>query len=102
MKFSRDVQGNNESQQYKVSLTAEIWSADSDVVSMKIKIYGIFSCQHENPEVKEQLLKKNTVAILFPYLRSQICLVTTQPNNVPITIPPININALFDKPQDQE
>lgn len=102
MKFMRDVQENPETQKYKVSLTAEIWSNDSDVVSLKIKIYGIFACQYEDPKVKDQLLAKNAVAILFPYLRSQISLVTTQPNNVPIMIPAVNINALFDEAQDQE
>ncbi len=102
MNFSRDIQENRETQQYKVSLEANIWSNDSDVVKLRVKIFGIFSCQHEDQAIKDRLLSKNAVAILFPYLRSQISLVTTQPNNVPIMIPAININALFDEANKQE
>lgn len=41
------------------------------------------------------VVTKNTVAILFPYLRSQVTLMTAQPNIEPVVIPAININALL-------
>ena len=45
---------------------------------------------------KEYILKRNTVAIIFPYIRSQITLLTAQPGMNAIVLPPININALLD------
>lgn len=47
-------------------------------------------------EIKEDVIQKNTVAILFPYLRSEVTLITAQPDFIPIVIPPININALLE------
>ena len=46
-------------------------------------------------EKKDIIITKNTVAILFPYLRSQVTLMTAQPDIEPVVIPAININALL-------
>ena len=34
---------------------------------------------------------------MFPYLRSEVTLLTSQPGMVPIVLPPLNINNLMDK-----
>lgn len=52
--------------------------------------------------LKEILLRQNASAILFPYLRSEISILTTQPNVSPIIIPPLNMATIFegnDKPE---
>lgn len=68
--------------------------------SLSLSIVGIFSVSDEDEKKidisKEVLLEKNAISILFPYLRSQITLLTSQPSFQPIVLPPININALFD------
>lgn len=46
--------------------------------------------------MKEVIVTKNTMAILFPFLRSQVTLMTAQPDMVPIVLPLININALLN------
>ena len=46
-------------------------------------------------EKKDIIITKNTVAILFPYLRSQVTRMTAQPDIEPFVIPAININALL-------
>ena len=51
-------------------------------------------------QTAEQILKKNTVAIMFPFIRSQVSILTTQPGMIPIVMPPININALVDDMQE--
>ncbi len=38
----------------------------------------------------------NAVAIMFPYIRSQISLQTAQPNLPNLVLPPININRLLE------
>ena len=45
----------------------------------------------------EHLIKANTIAIIFPFIRSQVSLLTTQPGMMPVIIPPININALISE-----
>ena len=41
-------------------------------------------------EKEESIIKTNTVAIMFPFIRSQVTLLTTQPGMTPIVLPPIN------------
>lgn len=77
---------------HKVSLTIKIEKTNE--YSIFIKMSGVFEISSEI-EAKDILLKKNTVAILFPYIRSQLTLLTSQPNMQPIIIPPINILALL-------
>ena len=45
-------------------------------------------------------LTENSVAILFPYLRSQITLLTAQPGISPLVIPAINITAFLQADED--
>lgn len=68
--------------------------ADS-VFKLEISIAGDFLCTENDPERRDILLRKNTLAILFPYIRSQISIVTAQPEMTPIVLPPINIDAVF-------
>ena len=51
-------------------------------------------------KVAEFVLKKNTVAIMMPYIRCQVSLLTTQPGMNPVLLQPIDINALVDKTKD--
>lgn len=41
-------------------------------------------------------MRQNAVAILFPYIRSQISLLTAQPETTPIVLPPLNIAQLVE------
>lgn len=66
-----------------------------DEYTMKISITGFFSFDSDNAvseETKSVLLSKNALAILMPYLRSEVSLLTAQPGVAPIVLPPININ----------
>ena len=95
MNFVRTVNENPDKVHAKVSLTANIRSKD-DSISLKITIAGFFSCDYSNEETRKILIYENAVAILFPYLRSQITLVSTQPGLPSIIIPPVNIVDLFN------
>ena len=97
MNFTREVQANSDQEHFRVSLTARIWAKDDDSIKLAITLVGFFFCNCENEEIKKELINKNAIAILFPYLRSQISLVTTQPDILPIAIPPMNIAAMFDE-----
>lgn len=53
---------------------------------------GIFITEQKNMGI----LEKNTIAIMFPYLRSYISLLTSHPGMNPIVLPAININAMIN------
>lgn len=48
----------------------------------------------ENYSNEETIINDNTVAIMFPFIRSQITLMTSQPGMTPIILPAINTKKL--------
>lgn len=65
-----------------------------DAFELRLTATGIFSCT--SGEIKLESLEKNAMSIMFPFIRSEVTLLTSQPNFKSIMIPPINIKALFD------
>ena len=97
-KFTISVQiGKNKTDGYKVTLTIE---ADKEKeYELSISLSGLFSIENDNSltdDIKQDLINKNAVAILMPYLRSELTLLTSQPNMDSIVLPPLNINKLMN------
>jgi preprotein translocase subunit SecB len=80
---------------HKVSIALDVIDDQSNNLSIKIIVAGIFSLLSEST-VGENLLQKNTLAILFPYVRSFLTTVTSQSGVKPLILPTINFNALVD------
>ncbi len=49
-----------------------------------------FLYEDEDYSKEEKIINTNTVAIMFPFIRSQVTLLTSQPGMAPIVLPPIN------------
>lgn len=80
---------------YKCSLSLNM-SDSSESAKLKIIVSGIFEFNLGfDDEQKKTIITKNTMAILFPYLRAQITIMTSQPDVEPVVLPAININALL-------
>lgn len=82
------------------------YEAKSDDMSINVAavINGIFELdnyQGLDQDTIEYILKVNTIAILMPYLRSQVILLTSQPGFNPIQIPVINAEALYKMSQNK-
>lgn len=98
-KFSLQVQaGTDEGNQcFRVSLV--LVGKKEEEYSMKIGLSGFFHVETErlpdNVEVAT-LIKSNAVAILLPYLRSEVSLLTAQPETECVVMPVFNVNALLD------
>ena len=73
-----------------------------DGIVLTLETVGLFRVEKVDKETYDQLIKSNTVAIMFPYIRSQVSLLTTQPGIQPIMIPTMNINALIEENQSEE
>lgn len=76
---------------YKVILEVVVGD-DNEDIHIYIKCMGIFSID----KYEKSLIERNTLAILFPYVRSYISTITTQPGMTPIVLPAINIIALLN------
>ena len=100
MSFSVTV-SEGESKKYRVTLQATATKQNEFVA--KVKVSGFVSVDEASP-YGETLLKKNAVAILMPYVRSELTLITAQPETDPVVLPAFNINGLVDnmkKNQDE-
>ena len=86
--------GRNQEGIYKVTLRVDADKEDEYEASAQVTGY----CEIDaDCSLKDDILKKNTVAILFPYIRAELTLLTAQPETTPITLPAMNINALIDE-----
>lgn len=82
---------------HRVSLKLD--ADKKDEYTIRIVLSGFFRVEKKelSAEIKiEELLKKNAVAILMPYLRSEVSLLTAQPETESLVFPVFNINAMYD------
>lgn len=80
------------------NFTVELnFKLSTSIFEMSISLEGEFNIVCEDALMKERLKKNNTISILFPYIRSEVTLLTSQPEMTPVIIPPININKLIDE-----
>lgn len=80
-----------------VELKGEIKSENG--LFFEIVLIGEFELMNysETPQaVAKNILEQNTVAIMFPFLRSEITIISAQPNMPSLVLPPLNINALLN------
>lgn len=87
---------------YKVTLV--LHGNKNNEYTMEISLSGFFSFASDAPLSdldKKELISKNTVAILMPYLRSEVSLLTAQPETECVVLPPFNINNLMSKENNQ-
>ncbi len=98
LKFELQVQiGLDKNDTYKVTLVLN--GTKPEEYNLVISLSGFF--QVEGQEKLEEkmvpdLIKKNAVAILLPYLRSEFTLLTAQPDTDSVVLPPFNINKMFE------
>lgn len=76
---------------YKISLIVSVGDDDGKI-NVYVNCVGIFTIQ----KYEQSLIERNALAIMFPYVRSYISTITTQPGMSPIVLPAINIVALLN------
>ena len=60
-----------------------------------VRASGYFKCSTDTPN-RDIIVKNNATAIVFPYVRSQITLLTAQPEVDPVALPPFNIAKMVE------
>lgn len=89
LKINREInQISND--EYRIVLDTTV--ADDEKVSVFVKCIAKFRTTQEN----RGLIEKNAIAIMFPYIRSYISIITTQPGMTPIVLPAMNIVAMLN------
>lgn len=77
--------------EYELVLNTTV-SDENENIYVNVKGKAIFRTQQKNMD----MLEKNTIAIMFPYIRSYISIITTQPGMPPIVLPAMNIIAMIN------
>ncbi len=86
-----------ENNDYEILLDT-IVSDESEKLFVKVRAKALFHTELDNRD----MIEKNTIAIMFPYVRSYISIVTTQPGMPPIVLPAMNIIAMLDDQNERE
>ena len=90
--------GTLESEAYKV--TRVLNGNKKYEYEFEISLSGFFTLETDeklSDEQKQHLISKNTVAIMMPYLRSQVSLLSAQPGMESIVMPIFNVNDMIEK-----
>lgn len=77
--------------EYHVILQTSIKKSD---ISLNVIAEADFIFNSPTILDEEKIIKQNAVAIMFPFVRSQITLMTSQPGMTPIVLPTINTAKL--------
>ncbi|MCI9227487.1 MAG: Preprotein translocase subunit SecB [Dorea sp.] len=97
LEFELQVQiGSDKNSTYKVTLVLN--GTKQDEYNIVISLSGFFAVETQEEldnKVVQTLINKNAVAILMPYLRSELTLLTAQPDTDSVVLPPFNINKMF-------
>lgn len=84
----------------KVEIITKVEDSDKNI-SIELICVGIFELIDNDEKLDKDMindiLQKNTVAIIYPFIRSQVSLLSTQPGMQPIIIPPIDVNILVEE-----
>ena len=86
---SHDVERLSE-REYKITLELNVADPE-EKLSVFVKGMAIFETKQEN----QMLIERNTLAIMFPYSRSYVSTLTTQPGMTPIVLPAMNIMTML-------
>lgn len=99
LKFGLQVQiGCGEDSTYKVTLVLN--ATKQEEYNISISLTGFFKVEGQeqlDEKMVQDLINKNAVAILMPYLRSELTLLTAQPDTDSVVLPPFNINKMLEK-----
>ncbi len=99
IKTSCNIQHFGDEDHNQVVVITMLITTENNSLNLSVELTGKFKLDnsHElSEELSKEILLKNTVAIMMPYIRSQISLLTTQPGIPPIMLPLIDVNQLLD------
>jgi preprotein translocase subunit SecB len=100
LSVSFDIKGvyTQEIAQYELAFSVKVGHNDDDIAFAKVQCKGIFEFENvSNLNDIPDFFYTNSIAILFPYVRAYLSLVTTQANVPGIILPTYNLSDLKDE-----
>ena len=103
-KFNLESQVSKRSNEDMYRVTLVLHGEKADEYTIDISLTGFFAFDSDDSladEDKKELISKNTLAILMPYLRSEVSILTAQPGVDCVVLPPFNINNLMGEAREE-
>ncbi len=97
LEIQSNISQRQETEIYKVTLILK--GKKPEEYTLEISLSGFFSIETDDKlteNLKNILVTKNSVAILMPYLRSEVSLLTAQPEVKCVVLPAFNINNMLE------
>ena len=95
IQFGLNIQIGENAEYHRYKVTLDLRGEKKSEYTVQLVLTGYFDFEeHDDPitdELRDELIKSNTVAIMMPYLRSELSLLTAQPNVDCIVLPPLNV-----------
>jgi len=86
---------NIKSKKFELIFTVAIKQSESDRPFVEIRCRGLFTFENVTKfDDVPDFFYRNSIAILFPYVRSYLSIVTTQANVPGIILPTLNLSGL--------
>ena len=98
LNLQTEILQRQDSDIYKVTLILK--GIKKDEYRLEIVLSGYFSFESNvklEQNEKDILISRNSVAILMPYLRSEVSILTAQPDVECVVLPVFNINNMFNQ-----
>lgn len=92
--------GFEEKGEHDIVVHLNVMGRKEDEYNFQVSASGYFTLSSDNN--KDLLMRQNAVAIIFPYVRSQISLLTAQPEVTPVVLPPFNIAQMVEDAMDTD
>lgn len=100
LEIQSNISQRQDTEVYRVTLILK--GKKPEEYTLEICLSGFFSIESDgelSEELKNTLVTKNSVAIMMPYLRSEVSLLTAQPETECVVLPAFNINNMLDNKQ---
>lgn len=94
--FTAQVGENKSEGLYRIVLSTKFKKEEE--YEGEIILHGVFSFETDDDldeKVRDRIIRQNTIAIMMPYVRSELTMLTAQPGVEPIVLPAFNINQMF-------
>lgn len=86
--------GTNISDSDMKKVSVKVNGEKKDEYTFEIQVSGFFLYEGD---ANDAIVQQNAVAIVMPYLRSEVSLLTAQPGVDPIVLPPFNIVEMMNE-----
>ena len=85
--------GTNISDPNHKKLSVLILAENKEEYTCEIQASGFFFYEGD---ASDEIIQQNAVAIVMPYIRSEVSILTAQPGMEPVVLPPFNITEMIN------